>query len=155
MYAIRDLSYFLGRERVKGRAYVIQPFQAVDAVQKQYLAVATRLGIKSYRYVILFMRLAMKVQKQAAASRGNVKSAIKAGLFSNRWYTLSVWEDRASMLAFLREEPHATAIRNMAKWGRPDSTFVEFTPANPDVTWAEAKHQLEKPTFTYGQSGRT
>ncbi len=116
---------------------------------KLYIAVATRLHLRNPIYFPQFISMAYKVRKQAEQTRGNEMAAIGGIPLVNRFETLSVWTDRPSMLAFLKTEPHATAIRKMAKWGSGKSKFAEWTTVNRVVGWKEAHEHLKTNATNY------
>jgi hypothetical protein len=90
------------------------------------------------------------VLKQAQASPGNVSARLGGNPLRNNWETVTVWEDRASMEAFMRSEPHLTAMRNMPRWASPKSVLTDWEATDPEVTKAEAHRHL-RDGMTYAE----
>lgn len=90
-----------------------------SSASPQYVCVASVLPVRRWRHVMAFVRLSMKVREQMQASPGLVSGNIRADFLRKRFYTYTVWRDKASMLAFMRTEPHATAMRRFAQASLP------------------------------------
>jgi hypothetical protein len=94
-----------------------------------------------------FLMLVNRIHKQLDGAEGNVAWNAWGG--PKKFYTHSIWRDRPSVNAFVRAEPHATAVRRMATWGGPDAAFAEWTDASDAVDRDETMRRLETPTFYY------
>ncbi len=110
---------------------------------------ATILPIRRYRDIPAFLSLSMKIAKQAKRAKGSVRYALKTDMPKKRFWTVSVWQDRASMRAFVQAEPHATAVKKFAGWAADGAAFAEWTGPDKKVDWKEVLEKLEKPTFRF------
>ena len=109
--------------------------QPIDP-QREYVAMASRLPLKSYRFVPGFLRDTMQIRRQLAQSAGLVGYTLNAGLARKTFWTFSVWVDRASLEAFAGAEPHRSVIQRL----RPrmkDTRFEFFTVSGTGIpsTW--------------------
>jgi hypothetical protein len=114
--------------------------------------VATFLPIRHWWDVPAFLLLAQRVQRQIAQAPGNVAWNASGELRKKWFWTMSAWTDRESVRAFVATEPHATAVRRMAKWTAEGAGFAEWTGTERALDWADAKQRLEKPTFYFDRA---
>jgi hypothetical protein len=117
--------------------------------RSEYVCIATYLPLRRWRDVPAFLRLVGRVLQQAKESPGNLAAATRANPLGKRFWTCTVWTDKPSVSAFLRAEPHATAIGRMAAWAADDAAFAEWNVADSAVHWDEAMRRLEQPTYYY------
>ena len=117
---------------------------------EELFCVASVLPLRGYRHVIPFMRMSMKVQRQLKTTPGLVRYAMKTDIPRKRFWTFTVWTDRKAMAAFVRTEPHATAVGRFGKWGGEGAGFAEWTSTEGKLDWNEVWERLKKPTFGYG-----
>ncbi len=126
----------------------------MTTTQTQYLCVATRLHLKRWRDLPAFLRMTWAVRRQARSSPGLAASGVKARFLRREFWTFSIWKDRGSMQAFVKAEPHATAVRRFERWAGEGTAFVEWASGSPRVDWREAQERMRNPTFRYGQERR-
>ncbi len=104
----------------------------------EFICAATFFPVRRWRDVIHFLRMSSGVQRQLKGTSGLVRYGLKANFIRKRYWTFSVWADRASLDAFLRADPHATAMRRMRQWVVPeDSAFVTWDSADDSINWKE------------------
>lgn len=109
----------------------------------QVLVMASRLEVRTLRDVPRFFLKAMSAWRQVRRAPGAVGASLVAEPFRRTFWTLSAWEDRATLNAYVRAEPHysiMTSLRPVMK----DSSFVFWEgPAEElPVGWAEARRRL-------------
>ena len=111
--------------------------QPVDP-QRQYVAMASRLPLKSYLFIPGFMRDTMRIRRQLGEATGLVGYTLNAGLARKTFWTFSVWEDQASLDKFAASDPHRDIIRRLRPRMSP-SRFEFFTISGADLplTWAQ------------------
>jgi hypothetical protein len=68
-------------------------------------------------------------------------------LFRKRFWTVSLWTTQSARDAFIRAEPHATAIRRFPDWAAEGTAFVEWTSDTVQIDWNEVQERLKHPTF--------
>ncbi|MCI0440064.1 MAG: DUF3291 domain-containing protein [Chloroflexi bacterium] len=115
----------------------------------EYVSIVTYLPLRGWRYLIPFMRMSGRVEKQLKQSTGAISYGMAADLFGKRFYTLTVWQDRRAMGEFVRAEPHAEAIRRFEEWAGEGASFAEWQTSDPRANWNEAMERLKSPTFYY------
>ena len=109
----------------------------------EFICAATFFPVRRWIDVIHFLRMSSGVQKQLKETSGLVRYGLRANVIRKRYWTFSVWADRASLDAFLQAEPHATAIRRMRQWVVPgDSAFVTWKSTDDSINWKEGLDRL-------------
>ncbi|HEX5481015.1 MAG TPA: hypothetical protein VFZ08_00145 [Terriglobia bacterium] len=117
------------------------------------LCIATFLPLKSWRDLIPFFRMSLRIERQLKRSPALVRYSLRTDLPHKRFWTLSLWNERGGVNTFVSAEPHATAVRRFEKWAGPGAAFVEWTVADKAPGWPEALEKLQTPTFYYQAAG--
>ncbi len=118
---------------------------ASPQADKEYVALLSFLPLKRYGKIPKFARLTMETMRQLAQSRGLIGYALGAELMRKRFWTLSVWDDRQSLMDFVGEIPHSRIMQELAP--HMDKTgFAEWTVRASDIPipWAMARQHLLK-----------
>ncbi len=131
-------------QRIWGR---VIPQESVEMDQRgsttEFICGATFLRVRRWRDVIFFLRMSSGVQKQLKGTSGLVRYGLRANFLRKRYWTYSVWADRASVDAFLRAEPHRTAMRRLSQWIAPgDAAFVTWESTDDSINWKEGLDRL-------------
>jgi heme-degrading monooxygenase HmoA len=116
--------------------------QPIDP-QREYVAMASRLPLKSYGSVPGFLRDTMQIRRQLAQTPGLVGYTLNAGLARKTFLTFSVWEDQASLDRFAASEPHRSIIARLRP--RMNPTKFEFFPISGTelpLTWEQITARL-------------
>ncbi|CCG01218.1 hypothetical protein [Blastococcus saxobsidens] len=98
----------------------------------------THLHLRRLRDVPAFLRDSMAVRRQVMASPGARCLHLRAQPLARRFTTVSWWDDEAALRAFVRLDPHRTAIRRWAPEMRHFSTGSYPGTAGTAPTVAEA-----------------
>ena len=112
---------------------------AVDP-DHEYLAMASRLPLKSYRFIPGFLLDAMRIRRQLANTSGLLGYGLNAQLTHKTFWTFSVWEDQSSLDAFAGTDPHRRITRGMQP--RMEESRFEFLTISGDslpMTWEQMK----------------
>lgn len=110
---------------------------------RTYTAFATRLPLTAHRYVPGFLRDTMRIRRQLATSPGLVGYGLLAELRAKTFWTVSVWEDDASLRAFAAGEPHRAIMRRVPRrMGASAFHPFEITAADLPLGWADVKERL-------------
>jgi hypothetical protein len=112
---------------------------------KEYVALLSFLPLKRYWTIPKFAGLTMETMRQLAKSRGLIGYALGAELTLKRFWTLSVWEDRQSLMDFVEQIPHSRIMQELAPhMGK--TGFAEWTvrPSEIPIPWARARQHLLK-----------
>jgi quinol monooxygenase YgiN len=116
--------------------------QPIDQ-QREYVAMASRLPLKSYGSVPGFLRYTMQIRRQLAQTPGLVGYTLNAGLARKTFLTFSVWEDQGSLDRFAASDPHRSIIERLRPRMQP--TKFEFFPisgADLPLSWAQITKRL-------------
>lgn len=119
----------------------------------KFLCIATFLPVRSWRHVVPFIRLSMRIEGQLKQSPGIVRYGLKTNLPKKHFWTLSVWSERMAVRDFVEMEPHQIAVQKFEQWAGPGAAFVEWESSESNVPWAEAMERLKNPTFYYRPAG--
>lgn len=115
----------------------------------EFHIIATFLPLRSQRYLIPFIRIVRRVQKQLARTEGLARYSLKSDFPHKRFWTLTVWHKKDFVEPFVVDEPHAHAVRAFKEWAGKGAAFVEWTSANSSIDWEIALQKLQNPTFYY------
>jgi hypothetical protein len=85
---------------------------------------ASRLPLRSYRFIPGFLRDTMRIRRQLGDTDGLVGYTLNAQLTRKTFWTFSVWADRASLDAFATADPHRTILQGLRP--RMNPTRFEF-----------------------------
>jgi hypothetical protein len=118
----------------------------------EFLCIATFLPLRRWRDVIPFLRMSSRVERQLRETTGLARYSLRADFLHRRFWTLSVWADRAAVNAFVRSEPHATATSRFQDWAEEGAAFVQWTSPEGSINWKEAMERLKDPSFYHRQA---
>ena len=107
---------------------------------RNYVAMASRLPLKSYLSIPGFLRDVLQIRRQLAQTPGLVGYALNAQLARKTFWTFSVWDDRASINTFAATDPHRRITRALQP--RMGTTKFEFFPIAGNalpMTWKQMK----------------
>jgi hypothetical protein len=74
--------------------------------------VVTRLRLRDPALLDEFFASAVAAMEQAQKSDGNLRADALADA-NNAWWTVSAWQDRGLMRAFVRKEPHLSTMERL------------------------------------------
>ena len=111
--------------------------------------IATFLPVRRWRDVLPFLIMSSRVASQAKRTPGYVAHGLKADFPRRRFWTLSVWNDRGAVNAFVRSEPHSKAVKKFKDWAGEGAAFAEWSNDNSSIDWTEAMERLKTPNFYY------
>jgi quinol monooxygenase YgiN len=110
---------------------------------KEYVALLSFLPLKHYRTVPKFFWLTLQTQQQLHNSKGLIGYSLHAQPLRRRFWTLSVWEDQQSLMAFVRQAPHAQIMQKLTPL-MDKTQFVQWKVRALDIPpkWREAKTRM-------------
>lgn len=108
--------------------------------------VATRLKLRSWLKLPRFFRVNGEIKRQLKTTPGLIGYWLRADFLRLRLYTLSVWENRSAVDAFLRTGAHLQAMAVFDRIAvRGQSRFTDWETSDPEeTTWEEACKRLEE-----------
>jgi heme-degrading monooxygenase HmoA len=114
----------------------------------ELVVMASRLPLRHYRRIPGFLRWTLRIRGQLAETPGLVGYSLDAKLLRKTFWTLSAWTSREAMEAFVREEPHRTAMASIRPhMGQSTFAFWTATPGDLPLKWAEARRRIaDRPT---------
>ena len=105
------------------------------------LAMASEFELTSLRHVPRFFLDSMRIYRQTLRADGAYGVSLEAHPFRRRFRTLSSWRDRDAVNAFVRTEPHRSAMRRHHA-SMKSSKFVLWNAPGPRLAWDEAGRRL-------------
>ena len=119
----------------------IIPFWAAIICQPMTFISATRLRIRSIRFLPAFFYYALISTRQARRAPGNLGMDARNDANLTFW-TATAWKDEAAMRAFMMGEPHRKAMPKLVNWCCEASVvhWMQESPALPD--WQEAHRRM-------------
>jgi heme-degrading monooxygenase HmoA len=101
----------------------------------------TRLRVRALRFLPAFFLQAMRTRSQVAAAPGFLAGSL---LPDRRWtfWTLTLWDDAASMRAYMTAGAHRIAMPKLMHWC-DEASVVHWDQAVAALpTWPEAKARM-------------
>ena len=86
--------------------------QAIDP-DTHYLVMASRLPLRSHRFIPGFLRDTLAIRRQLARTDGLVGYALNAQLARKTFWTYSAWTDQTSLDAFAAADPHRRIVQRL------------------------------------------
>ena len=103
--------------------------------------VVTRLRLRDPALLDEFFIAAVACLEQAKKSDGNLGSDVLADA-NNAWWTLTAWQERRPMQAFVGTEPHRSTMARLGDWC-DEATFVDWEQAGADLPdWQTSYRRL-------------
>lgn len=116
--------------------------QPIDA-NREYLALLSYLPLKQYSKILMFMRFTFQIQGQLGRTPGVVGYSLRAQIFSKQFWTMSVWEDSAALMNFVRKVPHSDSMKAMAPFmGQTKFTQWKVSGSGVPLKWDEAIRRM-------------
>jgi len=103
--------------------------------------VVTRLRLRDPALLEEFFTDAVAAIEQAQKSEGNLGTDA-LGDTNNAWWTVSSWQDRRQMRAFVDNQPHQTIMTRLDHYC-DEATFVDWEQDSPDLPdWPTSHRHL-------------
>jgi hypothetical protein len=120
---------------------------------RNYLVMASRLPLRSYRKIPHFLWLTLAVARQLERTPGLVGYTLLAQPGRKTFWTLSAWTDPKHLGAFAAAMPHLAVMNRL----RPHMGATRFTTWTADgsalpLTWPEAIERLAQAPVRGGTS---
>ncbi len=101
--------------------------------------VVTRLRLRDPALLDEFFTAAVAVLEQAKNADGNLGADVLADA-NNTWWTLTAWQDRRPMEAFVGSEPHLSTMARLDDWC-DEATFTDWEQPSPDLPDWQASYR--------------
>jgi hypothetical protein len=93
--------------------------------------VVTRLRLKDPALLTDFFTAAVASLEQAKKADGILGTDVLADA-NDTWWTVTAWQERGSMRAFVETEPHLDTMAHLDDWC-DEATFVDWEQDSPDL----------------------
>jgi len=104
------------------------------------IVVVTRLRLRDPALLDEFFTAAVTVLEQATNSTGNLGADVLADA-NNAWWTLTAWQERDSIRAFMSTEPHLSTMARLDDWC-DEATFADWEQASEELDWQTSHRHL-------------
>ncbi len=99
---------------------------------QDYLVLLSYLPLQRLRTLPRFLRYTRAIQGQLRGSKGLIGYTLDAHPLGKKFWTLSVWEDEASLMEFVRTGSHLDTIRELkGRMGR--TRFVRWKAKGSEI----------------------
>ena len=103
----------------------------------------TRLRVRSWRYLPMFLFQALRAARQATKADGNLCAKLLRDQRSTFW-TATSWTNEPAMKAFMHTPPHGPVMRKLLEWC-DEAAVVHWTQeSNQLPSWHEAHARLQR-----------
>jgi hypothetical protein len=103
--------------------------------------VVTRLRLRDPALLDEFFTAAVAAIEQAQKSDGNLGTDALADA-DNAWWSVSAWQERGPMRAFVSSEPHLSIMAHLDDWC-DEATFADWEQASTDLPdWPTSYRRL-------------
>ncbi len=110
---------------------------------RTYASFATKLPLTAHRHVPGFLRDTLRIRTQLRSAPGLVGYGLLAELGRRTFWTVSVWEDEASLRTFAAAEPHRSITRRVpGRMGQSVFHSFEVSGADLPLRWPDVQAQL-------------
>ena len=118
-----------------------QPWRSFKRTEpdRRYVCLVSYLPLASGRHVPGLLLYAMRITAQLRKSRGLLGYSLRAQLMTKEFWTLSAWEDEASLRDFVRAQPHGRAMTALVSY-MGKTRFIRWTITGSEVppSWEDA-----------------
>jgi nitrite reductase/ring-hydroxylating ferredoxin subunit len=112
---------------------------------KNYPALLSRLPLATFRAMPKFFRFVFAIRRQLAESEGLIGYSLDAHPLAKEFWTLSVWEDRASLWRFVHKLPHSRAMKDLLPhMGKTEFFHFEVKGTSVPPEWQETKRRMRE-----------
>src|SRR5262249_48766104 len=127
--------------RSGGKAVPATPWRSLRAADpgRDYLVLLSFLPLKRLWRIPWFALQANRIVRQLEGSAGVIGYSLNSRLISGQFWTLSVWDNEATLQAFVYEAPHVDTMRTMIPHMGP-TRFVRWSVRGAElpVSWKDA-----------------
>ena len=103
----------------------------------------TRLRVRSWRFLPVFLMSAFRSGAQARNAKGNLAVKVLNDR-RNTFWTCTCWDSEVSMRAFMLAKPHGREMRKLLEWC-DEASLVHWTQDSAEPpSWVEAHRRLQQ-----------
>jgi heme-degrading monooxygenase HmoA len=102
----------------------------------------TRLRVRSWRFLPVFLLRTVQTARQATTSEGNLGVAMLRDR-GNTFWTATSWSSEAAIKMFMRSGVHGPVMRNLLEWC-DEAALVHWLQEGPDLPlWEQAHTRIQ------------
>ncbi len=117
--------------------------RAQPHADQRYLIMASRLPLHSYTTIPKFLGMTWAVARQLEHSDGLIGYSLLAQPTKKTFWTLSAWQDRPSLQAFVRALPHVRIMTTLRPHMEPTRFTTWDAPGSSlPINWPDAIEHL-------------
>ena len=103
----------------------------------------TRLRVRSWFYLPVFVLRSMRIVRQAEKAEGNIAVRVLRDR-RNAFWTATSWSSESSMKSFMLAKPHGPAMRRLLEWC-DEAALVHWTQGGAELpSWQEAHRRMQQ-----------
>jgi hypothetical protein len=103
----------------------------------------TRLRVRSWRYLPMFLLQALRAARQASKADGNLGAKLLRD-HRNTFWTATSWTSEDAMKVFMHAPPHGPVMRNLLEWC-DEAAVVHWKQEGDQLpSWHEAHARLQR-----------
>jgi hypothetical protein len=127
------------REGVLMPTMLIVPWRWTEGPRPENaLLFASRFDATGLRQRWRLLNAGIRLRREVLRAPGALGVSIRAYPLSGRYYTLSLWNDEQSLLAFAHDPAHRDAVALMAELGPPRGVLASRPADSRRPSWADA-----------------
>jgi hypothetical protein len=112
---------------------------------KEYVALLSFLPLKRHRTMPKLVRMMFAIRSQLAKSHGLIGYSLGAEPMAKRFWTVSAWEDRQSLMDFVEQIPHSRIMQELAPhMGKTEFAQWTVRASEIPIPWSVARQHLLK-----------
>jgi quinol monooxygenase YgiN len=100
----------------------------------------SRFDAKGLRARWVLIAAGVRLRRAVLASPGVLGVSLRAHVIAGHFYTLSMWEDEASLLAFARGAAHRAAVRRISALGPVSGVLISREDDGARPRWGDILH---------------
>jgi hypothetical protein len=118
----------------------ILPWRWTNAARPERAVVfASRFDAKGLKARWVLFAAGMRLRRAVLASPGAVGVGLRAHPLAGRYYTVSMWHDEASLLAFAHGGDHQAAVRRITELGPVSGVLISREDAGSRPRWGDIR----------------
>ena len=112
---------------------------------RRYIALLGLVQLASIKMLPAFLTYGARIEYQLRHTPGVIGYRMRSELLRLRFYHLSVWTDRSAIHEFVRELPHAQAMRNLyGRLGLIEFRYWEVSGSDVPLSYEKEMDRLSR-----------
>jgi hypothetical protein len=117
------------------------PWQWTKATRPERAVVfASRFDAKGLKARWVLFAAGIRLRRVVLTSPGSLGVSLRAHPLAGRYYTLSMWQDEASLVAFAHGADHQTAVKRITELGPVSGILISRPDNGARPRWGDILH---------------